>query len=176
LWILIAYRFHQRLIDLVTGGYEATRREQPRLWDLLETLCISRGITMPKLKIMDSDALNAFATGMNPQQYSITVTQGLIQTLEDVALVATAWILSFMIRFALSRSREYLADAGSVELTKNPPSQALPHPGRIAGALRRHRTARCRCSCAWWTAALGPKSPEPLGPPGPWDRRQGGES
>jgi len=37
-----------------------------------------------------------------------------------VALVAMAWILSIMIRFARSRSREYLADAGSVELTKNP--------------------------------------------------------
>jgi len=37
-----------------------------------------------------------------------------------VALVAIAWIHSLMIRFALSRSREYLADAGSVELTKNP--------------------------------------------------------
>jgi heat shock protein HtpX len=194
LWVLVAYKFHQRLIDMVTGGYQVTRREQPRLWDLLETLCISRGITMPKLKIMDSDALNAFATGMNPQQYSITVTQGLLQTLQDaeleavlghelthirngdvrllviavviagvisffaelvvriffqsglawgggrrrsdderrgsggaifalliaVALVAIAWILSIMIRFALSRSREYLADAGSVELTKNP--------------------------------------------------------
>jgi heat shock protein HtpX len=199
LWILIAYKFHQRLIDLVTGGYEVTRREQPRLWDLLETLCISRGITMPKLKIMDSEALNAFATGMNPQQYSITVTQGLMQTLDDaeleavlghelthirngdvrllviavviagvisffaelivrvffqsgltwgggrrrsdddrrgsggtiyalliaVALVAIAWILSIMIRFALSRSREYLADAGSVELTKNPDAMIM---------------------------------------------------
>jgi len=88
LWILIAYKFHQRLIDLVTGGYEVTRREQPRLWDLLEALCISRGITMPKLKIMDSEALNAFATGMNPQQYSITVTQGLMQTLDDAELEA----------------------------------------------------------------------------------------
>jgi heat shock protein HtpX len=199
LWILVAYKFHQRLIDLVTGGYEVTRREQPRLWDLLETLCISRGITMPKLKIMDSDALNAFASGMNPQQYSITVTRGLLQTLEDaeleavlghelthirngdvrllviavviagvisffaelvvrlffqsglawggrrrrsdderrgsggsiyalliaVALVAIAWILSIMIRFALSRSREYLADAGSVELTKNPDAMIM---------------------------------------------------
>jgi heat shock protein HtpX len=199
LWILIAYRFHQRLIDLVTGGYEVTRREQPRLWDLLETLCISRGITMPKLKIIDTDALNAFATGMNPQQYSITVTQGLMRTLENaeleavlghelthirngdvrllviavviagvisffaelmvrvffqsglmwsggrrrrdderrgsggalyalliaVALVAMAWILSIMIRFALSRSREYLADAGSVELTKNPDAMIM---------------------------------------------------
>jgi heat shock protein HtpX len=199
LWILIAYKFHQGLIDWVTGGYEVTRREQPRLWDLLETLCISRGITMPKLKVMNSEALNAFATGMNQGQYSITVTQGLMQTLDDaeleavlghelthirngdvrllvialviagvisffaelivriflqsglawggarrrsdddrrgsggglyalliaLALIAIAWILSIMIRFALSRSREYLADAGSVELTKNPDAMIM---------------------------------------------------
>ena len=65
------------MIDAVTGGREVTRREEPRLYNLLENLCISRGITMPKLKVMDSDALNAFATGMNQKQYSITVTSGL---------------------------------------------------------------------------------------------------
>jgi heat shock protein HtpX len=37
-----------------------------------------------------------------------------------IALLAVAYLLSFLIRLALSRSREYLADAGSVELTKNP--------------------------------------------------------
>src|SRR5262249_55884354 len=37
-----------------------------------------------------------------------------------ILLIAIAWILSIVIRFALSRKREYLADAGSVELTKNP--------------------------------------------------------
>ena len=37
-----------------------------------------------------------------------------------VALIAVAWLMSIVIRFALSRKREYLADAGSVELTKNP--------------------------------------------------------
>jgi heat shock protein HtpX len=37
-----------------------------------------------------------------------------------LALIAVAWLLSIVIRFALSRRREYLADAGSVELTKNP--------------------------------------------------------
>jgi heat shock protein HtpX len=191
LWILIAYKFHQAMIDAVTGGQEVTRQEQPRLYNLLENLCISRGITMPKLKVMESDALNAFATGMNPKQYSITVTSGLIGRLNDaeveavlghelthirngdvrmlviaviiagvvsffaelvfrlmfqgglrwsgrrdddrrgsggaafailigVALLALAWLLSLVIRFALSRKREYLADAGSVELTKNP--------------------------------------------------------
>src|SRR4051794_31238814 len=191
LWILIAYKFHQSMIDAVTGGREVTRQEEPRLYNLLENLCISRGITMPKLKVIEDGSLNAFATGMNEKQYSITVTSGLINSLDDaeieavlghelthirngdvrmlviaviiagvisffaefvfrmffyarwsggrssgdsdrgrggagiaiviaVALIALAWFLSVVIRFALSRRREYLADAGSVELTKNP--------------------------------------------------------
>jgi len=191
-WIFIAYKFHQSMIDAITGGREVTRREEPRLWNLLENLCISRGITMPKLKLIESDALNAFASGLNAKQYSVTVTRGLMQALDDaelesvlghelthirngdvrmlviavviagvisffgelmfrmffysgfgwrrrgsdserrgsggalpailiaVALVAIAWLLSVVIRFALSRRREFLADAGSVELTKNP--------------------------------------------------------
>src|SRR6202521_4760306 len=78
LWIVIAYFFHQSIVDAVTGGEDVTRQQQPRLYNLLENLCISRGITMPKLKVMDSDALNAFATGMNQRQYSITITSGLL--------------------------------------------------------------------------------------------------
>jgi heat shock protein HtpX len=189
LWILIAYKFHQAMIDAVTGGREVTRQEQPRLYNLLENLCISRGITMPKLKVIEDGSLNAFATGMNDKQYSITVTSGLIDALDDaeveavlghelthirngdvrmlviaviiagviaffaelvfrllfqggfswrgsrsssdrkgagvailiaLGLIVVAWVLSIVIRFALSRKREYLADAGSVELTKNP--------------------------------------------------------
>src|SRR5580692_1914372 len=190
LWVAIAYYFHQNMIDALTGGREVTRAEEPRLYNILENLCISRGITMPKLKVMESDALNAFATGMSPKQYSITVTTGLLNRLNDaeieavlghelthirngdvrmmvvaviiagvvsffaelvfrlwfyngfgfrggrsddrrgggaafailiaVAFIAVAYFLSFVIRLALSRSREFLADAGSVELTKNP--------------------------------------------------------
>src|SRR6476660_8052577 len=71
LWIVIAYKFNQSLVDMVTGSQEVTRQEEPRLYNLLENLCISRGIPMPKLKVMESDALNAFATGMNEKQYSI---------------------------------------------------------------------------------------------------------
>jgi len=195
-WIFIAYHFHQSMIDAITGGYEVSRRQEPRLWNILENLCISRGLTVPKLKLMDSEALNAFASGLNQKQYSITVTRGLLERLEDpeveavlghelthirngdvrllviavviagviaffaelivrmffqsglywggrrrdsesrggggggggaavaiviaIALIAVAWLLSVVIRFALSRSREFLADAGSVELTKNP--------------------------------------------------------
>src|SRR6478609_1872578 len=87
-WILIAYKFHQSMIDAVTGGHEVTRAEEPRLYNLLENLCISRGITMPKLKIADDVALNAFATGLSEKQYSITVTRGLMNALDDAELEA----------------------------------------------------------------------------------------
>ncbi len=83
IWIFIAYKFHQSMIDAVTGAAPVTRQEEPRLYNLLENLCISRGITMPTLRIADDEALNAFATGMNDKQYSITVTRGLIEALND---------------------------------------------------------------------------------------------
>jgi heat shock protein HtpX len=150
---------------------------------------------MPRLRIMETGQLNAFATGLTEKQHAITVTRGLIENLDDaeieavlahelthirnddvrmmvtaviiagvisffgelvfrwldifprwgrsssssgsrserkgggvaflailvaLVMIAVAWALSLVIRFALSRSREYLADAGSVELTKNP--------------------------------------------------------
>ncbi|MCL2345298.1 MAG: M48 family metallopeptidase [Desulfobulbus sp.] len=210
IWMLIAWRFNQGIIDLVTGGREVTRQEQPRLYNLLENLCISRGITMPKLKLIDAEALNAFASGLNPKQYSVTVTSGLLARLNDaemeavlghelthirngdvrlmvivgivagvigffaelffrlffraglggrrsssrgegrgggaaiafiiaIALLALAWLLSVLIRFALSRSREFLADAGAVELTRNPDAliaalRKIENRGELEGA------------------------------------------
>jgi heat shock protein HtpX len=223
LWIVIAYFFHQNMIDAVTGGESVTRQQEPRLYNLLENLCISRGIPMPKLKMMDSPALNAFASGLNRQQYSITVTTGLLQALNDaeieavlghelthirngdvqlmvvaviiagvvgffgelffrmftnlswnsssgggwsssrsssssssdrdskggggaviaiiiaVALILLAWLLSQVVKLALSRSREFLADAGSVELTKNPDAmisalRKIENRGELPGA------------------------------------------
>src|SRR3954465_4191514 len=88
LWILIAYKFHQTMIDAVTGGREVSRREEPKLYNMLENMCIARGMAMPKLKVMESDALNAFATGLNEKQYSITVTSGLIKRLNDAEVEA----------------------------------------------------------------------------------------
>src|SRR5580700_10404830 len=88
LWVVVAYYFHQSMIDAITGGREVSRAEQPQLYNLLENLCISRGITMPKLQVMDSDALNAFSTGMNEKQYSITVTSALLAHLDDPEIEA----------------------------------------------------------------------------------------
>src|SRR5204862_2732694 len=58
------------------------------LYNLLENLCISRGIPMPKLKLVDSEALNAFATGLNRGQYAVSVTTGLLNALDDRELKA----------------------------------------------------------------------------------------
>ena len=88
LWILIAYKFNQSIVDMVTGARDVTRQEEPRLYNLLENLCISRGIPMPKLKVMEDSSLNAFASGMNEKQYAVTVTTGLLDALDDAEIEA----------------------------------------------------------------------------------------
>ena len=193
LWFVIAWLFHQQMIAFATGARPVTRAEAPRLYNLLENLCISRGVPIPSLQIVDSDALNAYAAGLREGDYTIAVTRGLIAELtnaeieavlahelthirnrdtqlmvvavifagifafvadlmirrwdfpfgfspyrpprqEDrrrddgaglaiiiaLAIIALSWGASILIRFAISRAREFLADAGSVELTKNP--------------------------------------------------------
>jgi heat shock protein HtpX len=192
-WFCFAWLFHQRMIAFATGARPVSRAEAPRLYNLLENLCISRGEPIPALQIIDSDALNAYAAGLTEGDYKIAVTRGLIADLtnaeieavlahelthirnrdtqlmvvavifagifafvadltirrwdfpfgfspyraprrEDrrrdegaglamivaLTIIALSWGASILIRFAISRAREYLADAGSVELTKNP--------------------------------------------------------
>jgi heat shock protein HtpX len=197
IWFVIAFFFHQSMIDFATRAKGIERREEPQLYNALENLCISRGIPMPKLKIIETEALNAFASGIRQGNYSVAVTRGLMQELSPrelesvlahelthirnkdtqmmviavifagiiafigdimfrrmdfpfgyspqpgrsqrrssdrrgegggaiiiiliaLAVIAISWGVSVLIRFAISRSREFLADAGSVELTKQP--------------------------------------------------------
>lgn len=187
IWFVIAWLGHQAMINAATGARGITRKDEPRLYNLLENLCISRGMTIPHMAIIESDGLNAYASGLSEGHYTVTVTRGLMNTLNDAELegvlahelshirhgdvrllviaiifvgiisfaaeimfrgmlyggmrsdnrrsgsrnggvliliafgcIAIAYLLSIMIRFALSRRREYMADAGAVELTKNP--------------------------------------------------------
>ncbi len=186
IWFVIAYFSHEKMISRAAHAHPITRKDYPELYNLLENLCISRGVPMPKLCIIETDAMNAFASGINQKSYTITLTSGLIARLNkdelqavlahelthilnsDVRLLiisvifvgmisfmaelaadsifysnrrsyssdsrrshwiamiaaliilAIGYVFAILIRFALSRKREYLADAGSVELTKNP--------------------------------------------------------
>jgi heat shock protein HtpX len=188
-WFVAAFLWRQQIIDRAAGARRLERSDAPHVYNLLENLCISRGLTMPGLRIIETASLNAYASGLGEKDAVITVTRGLVDTLSadeleavlahelthvinrDVRLlvvavifvgiislvgeilargmfrgsaarmggarrgksgnsgvliliaigvIALCWLLAVLIRFAMSRSREYMADAGAVELTKNP--------------------------------------------------------
>lgn len=184
-WFLIAYALQGRMIRALSHAHPVTRMEEPDLYNLLENLCISRGMTPPRLEIIETDALNAFASGVDERSYCVTVTRGLMNTLRreeleaviahelthilnrDVRLLIVSVIFAGMVgffaqlvwsfvrfnlmargrdrdgrvlllilavaailwvgymatlltRFALSRRREFMADAGAVQLTQRP--------------------------------------------------------
>jgi heat shock protein HtpX len=185
-WMLIGYFFHGMMINGATGAHAVTRTEEPRLYNLLENLCISRGLQTPKLNVIETEALNAYASGISDRTYAVTVTRGLINRLDEpeleavlahelthiinrdvrlliitvvfvgmisfmaemswrslrsgafrsgggrkgggiilifliaAVLLAIGYGMALVLRFAISRRREYMADAGAVELTKNP--------------------------------------------------------
>jgi heat shock protein HtpX len=186
IWVLIGYLFNDAIIHRATGATPVSRQEQPKLYNLLENLCISRGLAVPKLYIVNTDAMNAYASGIDARTYAITVTSGLLNQLtadeleavlahelthimnrdtrllivtivfvgmisfltqllwRSLRLVAftrvrgkgaapvfilviiaavafvVGYLLALVLRFAISRRREFQADAGSVDLTKNP--------------------------------------------------------
>ena len=186
IWFLIAWLGHSLMIRFATGAKPLDRTTNKRVYNLLENLCISVGMKMPKLYIIPDDSLNAFASGINEKTYSISLSTGIIEKLDDdelegviahelshirnrdvrlliisiifvgifsflaelafrslrfagtgrksnkdskgtgaiilVAIVVTAiaYLISILLRFGISRKREYLADAGAADLTKKP--------------------------------------------------------
>lgn len=226
IWFVIAWFANQGIVDLVTGARRIDRKAEPRLYNLLENLCISRGIAMPRLRIIETEARNAFASGVRKNQYSITVTRGLMDALNDaeleavlghelthienrdvqllviaavfvgiislvgdlliraprallwstssssgggwggggssrsrsrssgnsgggaivlilvaIAIFLIARLLAIALSFAMSRKREFLADAGSVELTKDPDAM-IAALRKIAGHSEIHAPAQ----------------------------------
>ena len=81
IWFVIAYFGNQMMIDVMTGARKVERRVEPELYNLLENLAISRGMKTPALRIIESPSLNAYASGLHEGNYSVTVTRGLMQTL-----------------------------------------------------------------------------------------------
>lgn len=181
IWFLIAFTFHSKIIDSATGARPLERKENMRVYNLVENLSMSIGITMPKVHIIDDMALNAFASGLTEKSYTVTLTRGIIDHLTDeelegviahelthirnrdvrllviaiifvgifsflvqilfrsmlygsgrrdkrdnkgiiIALIiaAVAYFLTLLFKFGLSRKREYMADAGAADMTKNP--------------------------------------------------------
>lgn len=189
IWFVIAFLGHQAMIDASTGARKASEIVDARAFKMLETLCISRGMTTPRLKVIETPVMNAYASGLRDSNYAVTLTRGLMDGLDDeeleaviahelshirqkdvrvliisvifvgifafvgegvvrsmfrvnlsrstthrrsgggqagamvffaLALIALTYFFALLVRFSLSRKREYMADAGAVELTKNP--------------------------------------------------------
>jgi heat shock protein HtpX len=185
IWFLIAWAGHNLFIRVATGSKPLERIENKRVYNLLENLCIANGMSMPKLYIIDDDSLNAFASGISNKSFSISLSRGIIEKLNDeelegviahelshvrnrdvrllivsiifvgifsflaelafrslrfagggrkskdskgtgaiilIAIVVTAiaYLISLLLRFGISRKREYLADAGAADMTKKP--------------------------------------------------------
>lgn len=192
-WFTIAWFMQSSLIRLATGSQPLERTENKRVYNLLENLCIANGMKMPKLFIIEDESLNAFASGMNDSSFSISLSRGIIDKLDDdelegviahelshirsrdvrvliisiifvgifsfiaemafrslrfagggkrgngksqgmiiliaVVISAVCYLVSILLRFGISRSREYMADAGSANMTHNPHA--------LASALRK---------------------------------------
>ncbi|MDR1983561.1 MAG: M48 family metallopeptidase [Prevotellaceae bacterium] len=185
-WFLIAYFANTTIINLSTNSRPLDRRDNKRVYNLVENLCIASNMSMPKVNIIDDDSLNAFASGINKKTFTVTLSRGIINKLSDqeleaviahelthirnrdvkllivsivfvgifsfltqilfrsvlygnyrrssnnnkgggaiiiviaLALALIGYFITIMMRFAISRKREYMADAGSAEMTKNP--------------------------------------------------------
>jgi heat shock protein HtpX len=82
-WFFIAFFFHNRMISRAAGSHTLERRDNMRVYNLVENLCISKGMPMPKVNIIEDQALNAFASGINEKSYTVTLTRGIIEKLDD---------------------------------------------------------------------------------------------
>ncbi|GHV49627.1 protease HtpX [Bacteroidia bacterium] len=196
LWFIIAYFAHIWIIKRAVQSRPLERKENKRVYNLVENLCMSQGTSTPQINVIDDSSLNAFASGINKKTYTVTLTTGIIQHLDDeeleaviahelthirnhdvrlmiisivfvgifaflmqagfrllrtpgafrskngkngnsviviiliVAVVAAVgYLFSTLMRFAISKKREYMADAGSSEMTKR--------PWALASALRK---------------------------------------
>lgn len=182
IWFMVAWLMHNSLIRMATGSRPLERMENKRVYNLVENLCISKGMKLPQIYIIEDDSLNAFASGISERSFSVTLSRGIINKLEDdelegviahelshirnrdvrlmvisiifvgifafiaeialrslrfgalsrgkkdtgaailVAIVISAvcYLIALLLRFGISRSREYMADAGAAEMTRKP--------------------------------------------------------
>lgn len=88
LYALIQYFAAAKLAVAMTGAQQIEKRDNPRLYRIVENLAITLGIQTPKVYIIDDAAPNAFATGRNPKNAIVAATTGLLDIMSDDELEA----------------------------------------------------------------------------------------
>ena len=187
IWFIIAYFINTAMIQSATQAAPLERKDNKRVYNLVENLCMANGMDMPKVNVIEDQSLNAFASGINKNSYTVTLTRGILNKLDDqelegviahelthirnrdvrllvvsiifvgiftmiaqmaarmafwgsagrssnnkngagalimllivAALGLLGYVFSLIIRLSISRKREYMADAGAAQMTKNP--------------------------------------------------------
>src|SRR3989344_5556089 len=106
IYAMFSYYSGDQIILKSSGAKEVTKKEYPHLFHTIEGLAIAAGIPKPKAYVIEDSALNAFATGRNPKNASITVTSGLLkkmnrQELEGVIAHEMSHIKNYDIRLMM---------------------------------------------------------------------------
>lgn len=182
IYALIQYFAASKLAVMATGAQEIEKRDNPRLYRIVENLSITTGMPMPKVYVIDDPAPNAFATGRDPKHSIVAATTGIMEVMNDreleavmahemahvqnydirvsmiafglvsaigllsdvamrmfffggdndnrninpvvlvvgIVLIILAPIMAALIQMAVSRQREYLADASGAMTTRDP--------------------------------------------------------
>ena len=82
-WFVIAWLFNLSMIKMATGSKPLSRIDNKRVYNLVENLCISKGMRLPQIFIIEDDSLNAFASGINENTFSVSLSRGIIDKLDD---------------------------------------------------------------------------------------------
>ena len=199
-WSGLSLAFGDKIVLSMAGAKEIDKAEAPQLYNVVEEISIAAGVPMPRVMVLETDALNAFATGNRVGHGTIVVTRGLLDTLNreelqgvvahemahlanldtrymvvvgvtvglialvcDMLLRTMSWgsssssssssdkkssggglliillivvaifapLAAKAVQMAVSRQREYLADATSVQFTRNP-SGLISALGKLA--------------------------------------------
>ncbi len=120
LMTLISYYQGDKIALMSTGAKEIKKQDNPYVFRLVENLAITAGTPAPKVYIIDSPALNAFATGRDPQHASIALTTGIISALENEELEAViAHELSHIKNFDIRLMTIVVVLVGAIALLSN---------------------------------------------------------
>lgn len=88
IYAIIQYFIASKLALAVSGAHEIQKKDNPRLYRIVENLAITLGMPTPKVYLMNDPAPNAFATGRDPKHAVVAATTGLLEVMDDRELEA----------------------------------------------------------------------------------------
>jgi len=83
---LVSYYYSDKITLAISSAHEVKHSDNPQLYHIVENLCITAGLPVPKVYIINDSAPNAFATGRDPKHAVICVTTGLLSKLNKTEL------------------------------------------------------------------------------------------